>query len=315
MTLVFILQFVVPLFFIGWTVVLPAKSVVGILCQAIGVAFGLFALALIGLWLFPPWWTPYSLASLWGLAVFLGWRRRTRIVSKLPSGWLAWVSTALFITVGGWGAYQSASAIAGRTPRGGAVVDLLFPFKAGTYLVVSGGSSININPHLMTLDASMVRFRAYKGQSYGVDIVKLDGWGLRANGLQPTEPSAYNIYGMPVFAPCTGEVVAAEDSLPDMQVPIVDREHMAGNFVLLRCKDADVLLGHFKPRSLRVTIGSQVSVGSQIAQVGNTGNTSEPHLHLHAQERGTTAMPISGNPLPIRLNGRYLVRNDRVTIP
>ncbi len=78
MTLLLTLQFAVPLFFIGWTVVLPAKSVVGFLCQAIGVAFGLFALALIGLWLFPPWWTPYFLASLWALAVFLGWRRGTR---------------------------------------------------------------------------------------------------------------------------------------------------------------------------------------------------------------------------------------------
>ncbi len=73
----------------------------------------------------------------------------------------------------------------------------------------------------------MVRFRAYKGQSYGVDLVKLDGLGLRADGLNPPEPSAYNIYGTQVFAPCTGEVVAAEEGLPDMQVPIVDREHMA----------------------------------------------------------------------------------------
>ena len=179
--------------------------------------------------------------------------------------------------------------------------------------MVNGGSSLNVNAHLMTLDASMARFRAYRGQSYGVDIVKLDGWGLRAKGLLPPQPSAYNIYGEPVYAPCTGQVVATQDGLPDMQVPQTDREHMAGNHVLLRCKDADVLMGHFKPGSLKVAVGQQVTVSQHIANVGNSGNTGEPHLHVHAQAAGTAAAPFSGEPLPVRFDGRFLMRNDRVS--
>ena len=315
MTLIFFLQLALPLFLIGWIGFAPSKSTLGFGCQAVGVAAGLFALALTGLWLFPPWWTSYAFAGLWLVAVFFGWRRRFPFASQLPTGWIAWIFTTAFVAIGGWGVYQSANALAGRTPHAGTAVELVFPLRDGEYLVVNGGSDLSVNAHLMTLDASIPRFHAYRGQSYGVDIVKLDGWGLRASGLLPPEPSAYNIYGALVYAPCTGEVVAALDGLSDMQVPQVDREHMAGNYVLLRCKDADVLLGHFKPGSLSVKVGDQVTVGSRVAKVGNTGNSGEPHLHIHAQRAGTASEPLSGNPLPIRLSGRFLVRNDRVSMP
>jgi hypothetical protein len=311
MTLIFLLQLTLPLLFIGLLALAPLNSKFGFFCQIIGTSIGLFALALIGLWLFPPWWTPYAFASLLAVAVFFGWRRRHPFTSQMPSVWSAWFLTTFFITFSGWGVYQSANALAGRVQQAGKAVDLAFPLKGGTYLVVNGGSNIIINQHLMTLDASMARFHAYRGQSYGVDIVKLDKSGLRATSLQPQKPSAYDIYGVPVYAPCRGTVMIAMDGLPDMQVPQMDRAHMAGNHVLLRCKDADVLLGHFKSGSVRVTAGIQVAVGDHIANVGNSGNTGEPHLHIHAQEGGTESEPLSGNPLPIRFDGHFLVRNDR----
>ena len=312
MTVIFLLQLVLPLLFIAWIALAPLKSSLGFFCQIVGAAAGLFAMALTGLWLFPPWWSPYVFAALLLTAVLVGWRRRYPFAARLPSDWKAWIFTAVFTALGGWGAYQSGSALEGREPHPGVMVDLTFPLKGGTYLVVNGGSSIDVNPHLMTLDASMARFHAYRGQSYGVDIVKLDKWGLRANGLQPSEPRAYEIYGVPVYAPCGGLVLIALDGVPDMQPPQMDREHMAGNHVLLRCKSADVLLGHLKPGSVAVAAGNKVSVGDQIGSVGNTGNTGEPHLHIHAQERGTVSEPLSGTPLPMRFDGRFLVRNDRV---
>jgi hypothetical protein len=42
----------------------------------------------------------------------------------------------------------------------------------------------------------MFNFHAYRGQSYGVDIVKLDEWGFRAKGLQAPEPHAYVMHGV-----------------------------------------------------------------------------------------------------------------------
>lgn len=315
MTLVFLLQLTLPLLSIGWIGFAPSRTTLGFCCHAIGTAIALPGLALTGLWLFPPWWTPYVFAGLLVVAVFFGWRQRFPFASRWPTGSMGWIFALTFTGIGAWGVYQSANALAGRVPQAGAVVELAFPLKIGTYLVVNGGSTKSVNPHLMTLDASMARFRAYRGQSFGVDIVKLDEWGLRAKGLQPTAPSAYNIYGTPVYAPCTGEVVAALDSLLDMQVPQMDRKHMAGNHVLLRCKDADVLLGHFKPGSLQVAVGDQVTVGKRIAAVGNTGNTGEPHLHIHAQRPGTVNEPLSGDPMPMRFDGRFLVRNDLVVAP
>ena len=70
--------------------------------------------------------------------------------------------------------------------------------------------------------------------------------------------------------------------------------------MLLRCKDADVLLGHFKPGSLKVALGDQVTVGQVVGVVGNSGNASEP---------------LSGNPLPMSFEGRFLVRSDRFVAP
>ena len=315
MIFVFALQLALPLLLISWIAVYPPRSALAFWAQATATATALLAIALTGLWLFPPWWALWVLVGLLILAIGVGWRRRYPFTSRLPSGWLAWVFMTVFVGLGGWGVYQSAVALAGRTPQPGTVVELAFPLKNGTYLVVNGGSSLNVNAHLMTLNASVPRFHAYRGQSYGVDIVKLNGWGLRASGLLPAEPSAYVIYSKPVYAPCTGQIIATQDGLPDMKVPQVDREHMTGNHVLLRCKSADVLLGHFKPGSLKVSLGNHVSVGQAIGAVGNTGNTGEPHLHIHAQQPGSVSEPLSGKPLPMRFEGRYLVRNDRLAAP
>jgi murein DD-endopeptidase MepM/ murein hydrolase activator NlpD len=57
-----------------------------------------------------------------------------------------------------------------------------------------------------------------------------------------------------------------------------------------------------------------MDAGAFIGLVGNSGNSNEPHLHVHAQRPAAGGHePLSGDPLPIRFNGRYLVRNDRLT--
>ncbi len=221
----------------------------------------------------------------------------------------------LFVLIGGVAINQAVHARAGRAPPSGTVVELTFPLSDGTYLIVNGGSDLSINAHLMTLDAAVPRFLAWRGQSYGIDIVQINAFGLRAQGVQPTQPNAYRIYGAKVLAPCAGEVLAAIDGLPDMKPPQADRDHMAGNHVLLRCADADVLLGHFRPGSLRPIPGARVRVGDVIAEVGNSGNTGEPHPHIHAQRPGPPGAPLGGDPRPISFDGRFLVRGERIERP
>ena len=201
-------------------------------------------------------------------------------------------------------------ALAGRRPPSGPIVDLAFPLRHGTYAVANGGSNELVSAHMQTLSAE--RFRNFRGQSYGVDIIKVSAFGLRASGLAPRDPSAYAIFGETIYAPCGGTVLRVEDGFADMSPPEVDRQHMAGNFAFLDCKGVQVLLGHMRRGSVRVQSGDSIAEGDVIGQVGNSGNTSEPHLHIHAQRPAENDAFLSGEPLPIRLNGRFLARNDRI---
>ena len=233
--------------------------------------------------------------------------------------WGAWLVAGLFVVLGVASAYGIAIALRSRNVPPASAVTLAFPLEPGVYLVVNGGSDINTNAHLMTLDASIPRFREWRGQSYGVDIVKLDAFGFRARSAQPADPKAYAIYGARVLAPCAGQVLIAVDGLPDMQVPEVDRAHMAGNHVMLRCADpnafVDVLLGHLRPGSVQVHAGASVAIGDWLGSVGNSGNTGEPHLHVHAQRPGPVGAPLGGDPLPLLFGGRFPVRGDRIVSP
>ncbi len=334
MALLLVLQIALPLVLLGWLALTPAASIVGLGLQILGTALCLAALGLTGLWMFPPWWMAYVwggaglLAA--GLALFRHisahpahpvTTRTNTCTSTVPVGGLALGAALFFAVLSLTGGYLVTHALAGRAPSSALLaqqVDLAFPLAtsgAGTYLVVNGGYDTTINAHLKTLDTTQSAFAAWRGQSYGVDIVKINALGLRATGVQPAEPQAYLIYGTPVLAPCDGWVVVVVDGLPDMPVPQVDRVHLAGNHVLLRCERADVLLGHLKPGSLQVKVGAPVRLGQVVGAVGNSGNTGEPHLHIHAQQPGTAQQPFSGNPLALKLAGRNLSRNDRVNTP
>lgn len=95
----------------------------------------------------------------------------------------------------------------------------------------------------------------------------------------------------------------------------MDRKHMAGNHVLLRCPEADVLIGHLSPGSLLVRPGDAVARGVWLGAVGNSGNTGEPHLQVHAQRPGPASAPIGGYPLPILFDGRFPVCGDLIGVP
>jgi murein DD-endopeptidase MepM/ murein hydrolase activator NlpD len=101
--------------------------------------------------------------------------------------------------------------------------------------------------------------------------------------------------------------VFAEDGVADMAPPQADRAHMAGNHVILECGSAWIVLGHLQRGSVAVHVGEITELRHVIGLVGNSGNTGEPHLHVHAQRPGSTSTPLSGEPVPIRLGGRYLV--------
>lgn len=54
--------------------------------------------------------------------------------------------------------------------------------------------------------------------------------------------------------------------------------------------------------SIVVKEGDEIKTGQALGKVGNSGNTSEPHLHIHAEKDGLG--------VPITFNNRFLVRNS-----
>jgi murein DD-endopeptidase MepM/ murein hydrolase activator NlpD len=152
----------------------------------------------------------------------------------------------------------------------------MFPLGPGRYLVANGGGHALVNAHMRTLEPDP-RYRAWRGQSYGVDLVQYR---------------------------------------PDMPVPTPDpdRARLAGNHVMLECGGIEILLAHLREGSVRVDAGDQVAQGQLLGVVGNSGNSFEPHLHVRAQRRGPNDPLIGGMPVVIRFSGDYLVRNQRVSI-
>ncbi len=305
-----LVQLVAPLLLIGWLALRPLPSLLGTIIQTTATGLFVAALFLVGMWLMPPWWTAHLLILAWALGSAAAlWRHRS--AELLPRRWLECGAMLLLAALGLYAAWTTLDAWRGRTPTL-QTVDLAFPLQGGPYLVTSGGSTEAVNGHMMTLNPSTPRMAAYRGQSYAVDMVKLDRWGLRADGFRPRAPSRYRIFGEPVFAPCSGTIVEAKGDLPDLPVPEADRQNMAGNHVLIECNGVVVLLAHFRQGTLAVVEGQQVEVGDRLGEVGNSGNTEEPHLHIHAQTPGTPDAPLSGEPLQITLGGRFLVRGGRI---
>lgn len=313
MITLYLLQALVPVALIGWLAFAPPRTVIVFWSLALGTGVGIIAISMIGIWAFPPWWTPYVFGASLIASVIAGlMRRRDRPI--WPTGTIARLTGTLFAGLTLVSANEIRKAVTAQQVPEGRVIELASPLGPGTYLVANGGSGPSINAHTTVLDQSIVQHKPYLGQGHGVDLIAIDRWGLRAAGLLPEEPDQYVIFGRLVIAPCAGDVIAAVDGLPAMQVPRLDREHLAGNHVILRCAGVDILLGHFGRGTVLVRRGEKLSIGDAIAQVGNSGNTSEPHLHVHAQEPGTADAPFSGAPIPIRINGRYLVRNDRFVV-
>lgn len=308
-----ILQLVLPLALLAWLAAWPLRSVAGLIVQSLAAGLTILAVSLGGLWLIPPWWTPYLLGLLWVCAAALGVLRITRTKrTAWPLGASAWVVAAVLLVLAMLALFVIVSALSGRQPDQTRIVSLEAPLRGGPYLIVSGGSNERVNAHVRTLRPTTARMAAFRGQSFGLDIVELDRWGMASDGIMPADPAAYSIFGQSVHAPCDGMVVSAIDGFPDQRVPQTDLVNRAGNHVLLECDGAIVVLGHFRRGSVAVAEGERVSAGQVLGEVGNSGASDLPHLHIHAQTPGTMQAPLSGDPLQIRIEGRYLVRGDRV---
>ena len=106
----------------------------------------------------------------------------------------------------------------------------------------------------------------------------------------------YGCYGVPVVAPTTGQVVQAAGDQPDELSGTISKKVTApmGNHVVIETPDrGHLIVAHLKPGSVLVRPGHRVTEGEVIGACGNSGNTSEPHVHIHYQRQ---------HPKDVRLN-------------
>jgi murein DD-endopeptidase MepM/ murein hydrolase activator NlpD len=191
-------------------------------------------------------------------------------------------------------------ALIGRRAPAGAL-DLVFPLRGGTFIVGQGGASKIVNQHF-----------GHASQRYALDVLMLNGAGVRARWFYPGALDRYAAWDAEVVSPCDGVVAAAVDQFPDLPPPWRDPAHPAGNHVAIESGGATVYLAHLRRGSVAVRAGDRVRAGQPVGRVGNSGNTTEPHLHIHA-ETGPYPGRFSGRPaIPITFGGRFLARNDRV---
>jgi hypothetical protein len=173
------------------------------------------------------------------------------------------------------------------------------PFK-GEWLVFWGGRTLGENYHA-----------ASRAQRFAHDLVMVrDG---RTHPDSSTVLSSYYCYGQPILAPAPGVVVLAVDSLPDQRIGSRDTMHPGGNDVVIDHGNREFsLLAHMQPHSLRVKVGQRVKRGQVIGLAGNSGNTSEPHLHVHLMN-GPDMANADGLPMPFtnyRIDGVLIDKGE-----
>ena len=157
---------------------------------------------------------------------------------------------------------------------------LTSPFNGGTWLAGSGPS--NTSDHRRTIVA--LDGGAYIAQRFAIDWVKIG-----ANNDTTHDGNARNEnywgYGEPVHAVADGETTEVVNDIPD-NVPHklpdeVTLRNIAGNHVIVRVSpNLFVTFAHLQPGSIKVRVGDRVRRGDVIGLLGNSGNTSGPHLHL-----------------------------------
>jgi hypothetical protein len=306
-----ILTVAIPLLMIYWVANGRSRDRVHLMVKT-GAGVVVIAALFVGMtWSVASHYLRYFIVLLFlGAVVRAWWQARQMVWWKRPVRISEWASLGVgVVTFAGFGFVLSLVVGAGQVPDG--AVELDFPFQNGSFVAMSAGSKPLMNAHLATQDV-----RLYRGQSWALDIVQLDRLGRRARGVYPAELARYRIFGTPVLAPCGGVIVASVNDLPDHPPPEhePDVQDAPGNFVLIHCDGGFyVILAHQARGSIRVHVGERVASGEVVGVIGNSGRTTEPHLHISAQAGPGEEFLLNADPLPILFRGYgFLKRNDVV---
>lgn len=148
---------------------------------------------------------------------------------------------------------------------------LILPFNE-EWTVVWGGDTKELNYHIES-----------EAQKNAFDIVITDDKGnsFKTDGKTNED---YYAFGKELIAPCNGEVVLVVDGVTDNMPGILNPIYVPGNTVIIKTENNEYLFfAHFKQHSIVLKQGQKVKQGQLLGLCGNSGNSSEPHLHFHIQ--------------------------------
>lgn len=188
------------------------------------------------------------------------------------------------------------------------------PLRGGSWFVSGGpGGTGATNYH--RLNTFMVNGGIEAARRYAIDWVKVENGEMQHAKL--AENSTYHGYGQEVLAVADGVIATTLDGIPENvpgRVPPLEPVApvciICGNHVVLELAPGQfATYMHLQPNSLRVAKGDRVRRGQVLGLLGNSGNSSLPHLHFHvATEPGMT-----GQGVPYLIERLSII--DRASVP
>lgn len=166
--------------------------------------------------------------------------------------------------------------------------DLILPFKGGL-TVTNGGRTIETNNHIKIEGSGTYAYDFRNGHS---------GEGKRLED--------YSVFDTEVIAPGEGIISQVINGSIDCMPGEKDRGVGVGNAVIIDHQNGEwSMLCHLRHDSIIVNVGNAVNQGDIIGHCGNTGNTSEPHIHYHLQNNALAhlAEPLLAQFRKITVNG------------
>lgn len=187
---------------------------------------------------------------------------------------------------------------------------LRLPFD-GTWLTFWGGTEKAQNYHVTT-----------RVQQGAFDFLKL-GKNNRSYQRSGTRNEDYYAFGQPLFAVCEAVVYEVNTGVDDNRPTQMNPAQPLGNSIMLKTEnDEYIVYAHLENGTVAVKAGDKVTKGQYLGNCGNSGNSSEAHLHLHIQD-GPSLMKASGARCffeEVLVNGELQkdyspVKYDRISLP
>lgn len=153
---------------------------------------------------------------------------------------------------------------------------------------IAGNAPCNTSDHRRAM--LVVHGNRYFAQRYAIDFIKVDKDGNSFKN-DPSKNENYYAYNQNILSTAAGTVVDIKDSIPenvphaDKLAVDIDMETLGGNYVLVDHGNHQyAFYAHLIPGSITVKKGDTVQRGQVLGKLGNSGNSTEPHLHFHMVE-------------------------------